>query len=150
MSGPLIWSIKPSKLQPHHLQKSCAVEKSSSSILYVSSCHSFTRAHRRARRRRIQFDPGRNFREYGTMSNGLLDIVLSDPKMPVSTPAQAPAKTSRSIRNNQKWDSVKDRIYCIYMVNDCTLQDTMRAIAERYGFKARYVISRNRLYSVNI
>jgi hypothetical protein len=84
------------------------------------------------------------------MSNGLTDIVLPDPKMPFSIPAQAPAKTSRSIRNNQKWDSVKDRIYYIYMVNDCTLQDSMRPIAERYGFKARYVISRNRLYSVKI
>ena len=84
------------------------------------------------------------------MSNGLIDIVLPDRKMLGSTRAQAPAKTSRLIRNNQKWDSLKDRIYHIYMAEDCTLPDTMLAIAERYGLKARYVSSRYRLYSVNI
>jgi len=70
--------------------------------------------------------------------------------MPGSDKGQAPGKSSRLVRNSQKWDSLKERIYGMYMVEDRTLQDTMRAITERYGFKARYEVLRSGLYAVDV
>ena len=71
------------------------------------------------------------------MSNDFTDVVTPEEQILGSSRVRASGKASRLIRNNQKWDSLKDRIYGIYMSEDFTLHDTMRAIEERYGLKAR-------------
>ncbi len=48
-------------------------------------------------------------------------------------------KSSRRIRNDQKWDLLKEKIDRLYMTEDNTLQDTMRIILDQDGFKARYI-----------
>jgi hypothetical protein len=55
-----------------------------------------------------------------------------------STQSAAATKCSRRVRNDQNWNSLKDEIYRIYMTEDFTLQNTMRAIVEQHSFKARY------------
>ncbi|KAH8780621.1 hypothetical protein F5882DRAFT_500542 [Hyaloscypha sp. PMI_1271] len=49
---------------------------------------------------------------------------------------QEQLKSSRRIRNDEKWKSLKDEIYRIYMTDDNTLQNTMNAISEQHGFEA--------------
>jgi hypothetical protein len=49
-------------------------------------------------------------------------------------------KVSCKDRNDQKWNYHKDEIRQIYIGNDKTLQETMSAIEQRYGFQARYVL----------
>jgi len=46
-------------------------------------------------------------------------------------------KSFRRARNDEKWDSLKEEIYYIYMTNNSTLQNTKRVIEEKHGFKAR-------------
>jgi Clr5 domain len=57
-----------------------------------------------------------------------------------STQAQEQLKSTRRIRNDEKWESLKAEIYQIYMTEDNTLRNTMNAIFEKYGFKARYAL----------
>jgi predicted secreted acid phosphatase len=59
------------------------------------------------------------------------------PKLPARGREQL--KSSRRIRNDEKWKSLKDEIYRIYMTDDNTLQNTMNAIFEQHGFEARYL-----------
>lgn len=57
------------------------------------------------------------------------------PTVSVQTAEQP--KSSRRIQNDQKWDSLKEEIYRLYMSEENTLQNTMRAVLEQHGFKAR-------------
>jgi hypothetical protein len=43
------------------------------------------------------------------------------------------------IRNDQKWNSIKEEVYRIYITEDNTLRSTMRAVSEQHAFNARYV-----------
>jgi hypothetical protein len=66
------------------------------------------------------------------------ESMLDDaPKLPAR--GQEQLKSSRRIRNDEKWKSLKDEIYRIYMTEDNTLQNTMNAISEKHGFEARYL-----------
>lgn len=58
------------------------------------------------------------------------------PKLPAR--GQEQLKSSRRIRNDEKWKSLKDEIYRIYMTGDNTLQNTMNTIFEQHSFEARY------------
>jgi hypothetical protein len=65
------------------------------------------------------------------------ESMLDDaPKLPAR--GQEQLKSSRRIRNDEKWKSLKDEIYRIYMTEDNTLQNTMNAVFEQHGFEARY------------
>lgn len=55
---------------------------------------------------------------------------------------EEPSKSSRLIKSDQKWDSVKEEIRRIYMAEDNTLPVTRNVIEVRHGFKARLVILR--------
>jgi hypothetical protein len=46
-------------------------------------------------------------------------------------------KGPRLSRNDAKWDSLKDAIHQIYMIENKTLPETMQLIEERHSFKAR-------------
>jgi len=48
------------------------------------------------------------FNENSTMPNGLTGNPLPEEKLPGLPQTQAPEKSPRLIRNNQKWDSLKD------------------------------------------
>jgi hypothetical protein len=74
------------------------------------------------------------------MSNGLqlISEALPAEDTTASTENDAAAKSTRRARNDQKWDSLKEDIYRMYMADDLTLQNTMRAIAKQHDFKARY------------
>lgn len=66
------------------------------------------------------------------------ESMLDDvPKLPARSQEQP--KSSRRIRNDEKWRSLKGEIYRIYMTDDNTLQNTMNAIFEQHGFEARYL-----------
>jgi hypothetical protein len=66
------------------------------------------------------------------------ESILDDaPNLPAR--GQEQLKSSRRIRNDEKWKSLKDEIYRIYMTGDNTLQNTMNAIFEQHGFEARYL-----------
>ncbi|KAE9382026.1 hypothetical protein N431DRAFT_322170, partial [Stipitochalara longipes BDJ] len=43
------------------------------------------------------------------------------------------ANSSRRTRNDDRWDSLKEEIYDVYMVKDSTLQNTKRLIEESHG-----------------
>ncbi|PMD60667.1 uncharacterized protein K444DRAFT_387287, partial [Hyaloscypha bicolor E] len=63
------------------------------------------------------------------------ESMLDDaPKLPAR--GQEQLKSSRRIRNDEKWKSLKDEIYRIYMIEDNTLQNTMSTIFEQHGFEA--------------
>ncbi|TVY33465.1 hypothetical protein LOCC1_G007635 [Lachnellula occidentalis] len=49
---------------------------------------------------------------------------------------EVPAKSSRLIKNDQKWNSLKEEIRRIYMAEDKTLPVTMNTIEVKHGFKA--------------
>jgi hypothetical protein len=49
---------------------------------------------------------------------------------------QQPSKTSRLDRNNLKWDSIKEDIRRLYMMEDNTLPSTMNIIEREQGFTA--------------
>jgi hypothetical protein len=51
-----------------------------------------------------------------------------------------PQKGPRLSRNDAKWDSLKDAIHQIYMIEGKTLPETMQLIEERHSFKARWVL----------
>ena len=57
--------------------------------------------------------------------------------LPTSAQPGPVTKTSRRARNDQKWNSLKDVIYRIYIIDNFTLQNTKRVIEEKHGFKAR-------------
>jgi len=47
------------------------------------------------------------------------------------------AKSSRRIRNDVKWNSIKNEVYSMYMADGSTLHKTMQVVGERFSFKAR-------------
>jgi hypothetical protein len=53
-------------------------------------------------------------------------------------PSTAVTKSSRRARNDDRWDSLKEEIYQVYMAKDSTLQNTKQLAEERHGFVARY------------
>ena len=57
--------------------------------------------------------------------------------LPTSAQPGPVTKTSRRARNDQKWNSLKDVIYRIYIIDNFTLQNTKRVIEDKHGFKAR-------------
>jgi hypothetical protein len=71
------------------------------------------------------------------MSEDRINGTLLDQAQFTSTQAQEAPKCARRVQNDQKWDSIKEEIYRIYMTEENTLQNTMSAIAGQYGFKAR-------------
>jgi hypothetical protein len=71
------------------------------------------------------------------MSDDMMSEVLGNQNPTASTESDSIAKSSRRARNDQKWDSLKDEIYSIYMTENSTLQNTKTAIEEQRGFKAR-------------
>jgi len=54
--------------------------------------------------------------------------------------SEEPLKSSRLIKNDQKWEPLKEKIRRIYMVEDKTLPVTMNKIELEHGFKARLVV----------
>jgi hypothetical protein len=71
------------------------------------------------------------------MSDDTMSEVLGNQNPTASTESDFVAKPSRRARNDQKWDSLKDEIYSIYITENSTLHNTKRAIEEQRGFKAR-------------
>jgi hypothetical protein len=71
------------------------------------------------------------------MSTNIMSEIVPVPETVASTQSDAATKSSRRAKNDQKWDSLKEEICRIYMTDDLTLQNTMRAIKEVHGFKAR-------------
>jgi hypothetical protein len=71
------------------------------------------------------------------MSHDMGSQVLRDQESKASTQAYDAIKCSRRARNDQNWALLKRDIYRIYMVDDFTLQNTMRVIEEQHSFKAR-------------
>ena len=67
------------------------------------------------------------------------DESVLDGALKLPARGQEQLKSSRRIRNDEKWKSLKDEIYRIYMTEDNTLQNTMNAISEQHGFEARYL-----------
>jgi hypothetical protein len=51
--------------------------------------------------------------------------------------SEQPQKGLRLSRNDAKWDSLKDAIHQIYIIEKKTLPETMQLIEERHSFKAR-------------
>jgi hypothetical protein len=49
---------------------------------------------------------------------------------------QEPHKGPALLRNNQKWESLREEIHMIYMIQMTPLPKTMLLIEERHGFKA--------------
>jgi hypothetical protein len=68
-----------------------------------------------------------------TVNKGL----LGGEELTVLTQPGPVTKTSLRARNDQKWNTLKDEIYRIYIIDDFTLRNTKRAIEERHSFKAR-------------
>jgi hypothetical protein len=71
------------------------------------------------------------------MSEDRMNETLLDQAPSTSTEAQETPKCARRIRSDQKWDSLKEEIYRIYITEDNTLQITISSIFGQYGFKAR-------------
>lgn len=69
-----------------------------------------------------------------TMSDGILSQELAP-----STGIEQPPESSRLIKNDQRWDSLKDEIYQSYIADDNTLPVTMRTFEHTHGFAARFV-----------
>jgi hypothetical protein len=65
------------------------------------------------------------------------EALLGAEEVTASTQPGPVTKPSRRARNDQKWNSLKDEIYRIYMIDDFTLRNTKRVLEERHGFKAR-------------
>jgi hypothetical protein len=63
--------------------------------------------------------------------------LLGAEELTASTQPGPVTKTSRRVRNDEKWNSLKDEIHRIYMIDDFTLRNAKRVIEERHGFKAR-------------
>ncbi len=50
--------------------------------------------------------------------------------------SQAPHKGPTLLRNDQRWESMREEIHTIYMIQKIPLPKTMLLIEERHGFKA--------------
>ncbi|TVY25108.1 hypothetical protein LHYA1_G005969 [Lachnellula hyalina] len=59
--------------------------------------------------------------------------------------SEEPLKSSRLIKNDQKWEPLKEKIRRIYMVEDKTLPVTMNKIELEHGFKASVRKWKNKL-----
>lgn len=44
---------------------------------------------------------------------------------------------SQPRRNDEKWEKIRDDVYQVYMLNDCTLTETISLIKKKHRFKAR-------------
>ena len=53
--------------------------------------------------------------------------------------SQRPEKLSCKARNDQIWNSHKDEIHQMYIVEDKTLTETMDVIQQKHSFEARFV-----------
>lgn len=51
-------------------------------------------------------------------------------------PPQEPQKGAVLLRNDQKWESLKQEIWRVYMTENNTLPQTMLKIEQAHGFKA--------------
>lgn len=52
--------------------------------------------------------------------------------------SQRPEKLSCKARNDQMWNSHKDEIHQMYIVEDKTLTETMDVIQQKHAFEARF------------
>jgi hypothetical protein len=50
--------------------------------------------------------------------------------------SQEPQNGPALLRNDQKWESLREEIHTIYMIQMTPLPKTMLLIEERHGFKA--------------
>jgi hypothetical protein len=50
--------------------------------------------------------------------------------------SQEPHNGPTLLRNDQRWESLREEIYTIYMIQKTPLPKTMLLIEERHGFKA--------------
>jgi hypothetical protein len=71
------------------------------------------------------------------MSNDIFNHTLPDEGHLASSQVQIQPTSSRRVRNDQKWDSLKEEIHHLYMTKDNTLHNTIRAVVDQHGFMAR-------------
>ncbi|KAN0121948.1 hypothetical protein V8E51_000274 [Hyaloscypha variabilis] len=62
--------------------------------------------------------------------------VTSQSQSVASSPFTPVARSSRRARNDERWDSLKEEIFEIYILKDSTLQDTKQLTEDRHGFVA--------------
>jgi len=65
--------------------------------------------------------------------------VTSQSQSVASGPFTPVARSSRRARNDERWDSLKEEIFEIYILKDSTLQDTKQLTEDKHGFVARCI-----------